>query len=187
MSFRADRGCSNPRVSTCYTCGASGQVPVTVVVDQMNNPGARKRDVNGTESLVLGVDLRFTFLDEQGRPVTNAVVGETVEDLDGQRVTTSSEPTFLNENGEGGDLVSNNSGPVPTSTAGLDRAVSRFNADFTTRQRLTLTVVTSTGITAQVIQERTLTNRGGAPGAIQGVIRGYTFTMGKPTISILRR
>jgi len=62
-------------------CG--GPIPTTVVVDQMNAPDARTRDVNGTPSLVVGVDLRFTFVDQQGRRVTNAVVGETVENLEG--------------------------------------------------------------------------------------------------------
>jgi hypothetical protein len=165
-------------------CG--GPIPTTVVVDQLNNPDARERNVEGTVSLVVGVDLRFTFLDQQGRPVSNAVVGESVENLEGRPVTQTTDPTPLNANGEAGDLVSNNSGPRPTSRAELDSAINTFNQDFTTRQRLTLTVVTETGMTVRVTQERTLTNK--VPGApsIQGYVRGYTFTMGKPTIEIIR-
>jgi len=165
-------------------CG--GPIPTTVVVDQMNVPDARTRDVNGTPSLVVGVDLRFTFLDQQGRPVTNAVVGETVENLEGRRVTQSTEPTFLTPEGQGGDLISNNSGPVPSSREQLDRAVATFNQDFTTRQRLTLTLVTDSGVTVRVTQERTLTNMDRSAPTIQERVKGYRFTMGKPRIEIVK-
>ena len=171
-------------LSNVPVCG--GPIPTTVVVDQLNNPDARERNVEGTVSLVVGVDLRFTFLDQQGRPVSNAVVGETVENLEGRRVTQTTDPTPLNANGEAGDLVSNNSGPRPTSRAQLDSAISTFNQDFTTRQRITLTIVTETGTTVRVTQERTLTNMDRRAPSIQGYVRGYTFTMGKPTIEFIR-
>ena len=52
-------------VPNCHMC--FGQIPTTVVVDQMNTPGARIRNVNGTDSLVVGVDLRVTFFRSKRR------------------------------------------------------------------------------------------------------------------------
>ena len=175
-------------IANAPTSGA-GQLPVTVVVDQMNNPGVRVRDIKGNEALVVGVDLRFTFLDEKGNPVTNATVSEEVVDSTGKKVTQSDKPTPLDAKGQGADLVSNPSGPVPKPDdrkAQMD-AIDHFNADFTTEQTLKLTVTTSTGSVVQVTQKRTLTNM--TPGASKiagGLIRGYTFTMEKPKIEKIK-
>jgi RHS repeat-associated protein len=173
-------------VSDVPQCGSGGQVPATVVVEQKNVPGAATRDVNGTPILSIGVDVRFTFYDQNGQPITNAVVGEQVESLEGPDVDRTEDPVPLDADGRGGDLIAN-SVPLPQSRAELQAAEVTFNQPFTTKQRITLTVVTSTGITAQVTQVRTLTNT--VPGAptIQGRIGGYTFTMEKPTIRIIRR
>jgi hypothetical protein len=68
---------------------------------------------------------------------------------------------------------------VPASAAALDY----FNAKFTTKQTVTLTVVTQAGAVVRITQQRTLTNTArGAPALAGGRIRGYTFTMDKPTI-----
>jgi RHS repeat-associated protein len=168
---------------------STGQVPTTVVIDQMNNPGVRQRNVKGTDSLVVGVDLRFTFLDQKGDPLTNATVVESVTDSTGQKVTQTEEPVPLDANGQGGDLVSNVSGPVPKSddTAGQQNAIKHFNKEFTTAQTLTLTVTTETGMSVKVTQQRTLTNTvAGAPPIAGGLIKGYTFTMEKPKIEVVK-
>jgi len=169
----------------CHMC--FGQVPTTVVVDQLNEPDLGVTNVKGTDSLVIGVDLKFTFLDENGAPVTGATVVESVEALEGPKVNQSDEPAPLNDKGQARDLVSNNSGPVPKSEAEQRSALTTFNQDFVTRQRITLTVTTSTGREVRVTQERTLTNKvPGAPSLAGGRIRGYTFTMEKPKIEIIR-
>jgi RHS repeat-associated protein len=166
---------------------SGGPLPTKVIVDQMNKPGANVRNVKGTESLVVGVDLRFTFLDEKGNPVTNATVVEEVVDSSGQQVTQTTEPTPLDANGRGADLVSNPSGPVPKDQNSQQAAVDHFNKDFTTEQTLKLTVTTSTGRVVQVTQKRTLTNTTpGAPKIAGGRIRGYTFTMEKPKIEAIK-
>lgn len=98
---------------------------------------------------------------------------------------TTTDPTPLNAKGEGGDLVSNSTGSVPKSEAEQRSALNTLNQDFTTRQRLTLTIVTDTGRTVRVTQERTLTNTvSGAPPLAGGRIRGYTFTMSKPKLKL---
>jgi hypothetical protein len=168
-------------------CGGSGQIPTTVVVNQLANPDFGVTNVNGVRSLVIGVDLTFTFLDQNGNPVSDAVVGESVVDSSGQNVTQASDPIPLTANGQARDIVTNNSGPVPTNQAGEVNALNTFNANFTTNQTVTLTVTTSTGRTVQVTQQRTLTNNtSGAPPLAGGRIRGYTFTMDKPKIEIIR-
>ena len=68
----------------------------------------------------------------------------------------------------------------------MDNAVAKFNQDFTSRQRLTLTLVTDSGATVRVTQERTLTNMNRSAPPIQNIVRGYTFTMGKPRIEIIK-
>jgi RHS repeat-associated protein len=171
-------------VPNCHMC--FDPIPTTVIIDQMHSPDLGVANVNGTDSLVVGVALRFTFLDQQGHPITNATVVESVEALEGPQVTQASRPVPLNANGEGGDLVSNNSGPVPKTEAQQRAAAKTLNQDFTTSQRLKLTVTTDTGRVVQVTQQRTLTNT--APGAptIQGVVRGYTFTMEQPKMELIK-
>jgi hypothetical protein len=167
-------------------CG--NPVPTTVIVDQMNQPGFGVANVEGKDTLAVGVVLRFTFLDQQGRPV-DGVVTEVVEDSSGQRVIQSDEPTPLTAKGEGGDLVSNTTGSVPErGNAAQERAaLDKLNADFTTLQKVTLTVTTNTGVVVRVTQERTLTNTvRGAPSLARGAIRGYTFTMEKPKIEVVK-
>ncbi len=163
-------------------------VPTTVIVDQMNKPEFGVATVEGQNSLVVGVVLRFTFLDQEGNPVDGAVT-EVVQDASNQRVIQSTEPTPLNANGEGADLVSNATGSVPVrgNQAQEQAALNKLNANFTTQQKVTLTLTTSAGIVVRVTQERTLTNTAqGAPALAGGAVKGYTFTMQKPTIEIVR-
>ena len=86
--------------------------------------------------------------------------------------------------GEAGDLISNSLGYVPNRTQ--ERAALQFfNEDFTINQTVTATVVTYTGMSATVTQQRTLTNMvRGAPSLAGGAIRGYTFTMSQPKIQV---
>ena len=95
-----------PDASQCHMC--FGQVPTTVVVDQVNNPGPRVRNVDGTDQLVVGVDLTFTFLDQNGDAV-NGTVSESVE----PQVTQATKPFPLDAQGRAADLVSNSLGSVP--------------------------------------------------------------------------
>ena len=164
-------------VPNCHMC--FGQIPTTVVVDQMNNPGARVRNVNGTDSLVVGVDLRVTFLDQNGDPVS----GTVTESVPGVIQATGAVP--LNTQGRGGDLVSNSLGSVPASASEQRNALQFFNKDFTTNQTATFTVVPDNGMAATMTQQRSLTNM--VPGATPiagGAIRGYTFAMEKPRIRV---
>lgn len=173
-------------LETVPMCGDS-TIPTTVVVEQMNQPDFGVAEVNGADSLVVGVQLRFTFLDRNGRAV-DAVVGEDVKDPNG-RVIQTYEPTPLNSRGQGSDLVANAVGFVPVrgNQTQEKTALNKLNADFTTKQTLNLYVTTKTSATVRVTQERTLTNViKGAPSLAGGLIRGYTFTMGKPRIEIVR-
>ena len=164
-----------PRCHMCF-----GQILTTVIVDQMNSPGARVRNVNGTDSLVVGVDLRFTFLDENGDPLI-ATVSESVQ----PEVTQATGAVPLNGQGQGGDLVSNSFGAVPESASDQRNAIQFFNKEFMTNQVVTFTVVPDNGIAGTVTQQRTLTNMvPGAPPIAGGAIRGYTFTMETPKIRV---
>lgn len=169
-------------------CGNA--IPTTVIVDQMNQPEFGIQNIEGKDSLVAGVVLRFTFLDQLGRPI-DGVIGEVVEDVQQQKIIQTTDPTPLIQ-GQGKDLVANATGSVPQRGNGAQEraALTRFNSNFTTQQKITLTVVTSTGVVVQVTQERTLTNtvREGPrslPGS-GGAIKGYTFTMEKPKIEVIK-
>jgi RHS repeat-associated protein len=173
-------------LSNVPICGE--QVPVTVIVTQMEAADIGVANVNGTDSLVVGVDLTFTFLDQNGSPV-NAAVGEVVTDSINQRVITANEPALLDSQGRGSDLVSNSYGSVPIrgNQASERAALDYLNADFTSKQTVTLTVVSPGGSVVRVTQQRTLTNTvRGAPSLAGGLIRGYTFTMEKPKIERIR-
>jgi hypothetical protein len=167
-------------------CG--DQVPATVTVTQNEAPDLGVANVNGRNSLVVGVSLTFTFLDLNGKPL-NAAVGEVVTDSVNQRVITADEPTFLDSQGRGSDLVSNSYGSIPIrgDEASERAALDYFNADFTSKQTVTLTVTGPGGSVFRVTQQRTLTNTvDGAPRLAGGRIRGYTFTMEKPKIERVR-
>ena len=75
-------------------CG--DQIAVTVVVTQMEPPAVGVEQVEGQDSVVVGVKLTYTFLDRDGNPV-QAVVGEVVTDTQNQKVITSTEPTILDQ------------------------------------------------------------------------------------------
>jgi hypothetical protein len=173
--------------STTLPSPPPGGGPTTVVVTQPNNPAVGVVNLNGVRSLVVGVDLIFTFLNENGQPVTNATVSETVTDSEGHTILQATEPVPLNDKGQARDIVSNNSGPMPTDAAGERKALEFLNKDFTSEQTLKATVKTSNGTVIKVTQKRTLTNMTpGAPKLANGLIRGYTFTMQKPTIEIVK-
>jgi RHS repeat-associated protein len=162
----------------CQQC--SGQIVTTVIVDQMDDPGVRVRDVKGKDTLVAGVDLRVTFLDQNGDPIKGTVTESVTPS-----VIQSDQPTPLDSKGRGGDLVSNSVGSVPTTAAEADKAIATLNQDFTTKQTATYTVKPDNGPTATVTHERSLTNTvSGAPPLGGGRVRGYTFTMEKPKIKI---
>jgi hypothetical protein len=146
----------------------------------VNNPGPRVRNVDGTDQLVVGVDLTFTFLDQNGDAV-NGTVSESVE----PQVTQATKPVPLDAQGRAADLVSNSLGSVPVGPSAQRNAIDVANKDFTTTQTVTLTVLPEAGPPATVTQQRTLTNT--APGArpiAGGAIRGYTFTMEQPKIKV---
>ena len=160
--------------------GCSGQIVTTVVIEQMNEPGARVRDVKGKESLVVGVDLRVTFLDQNGK----AIKGTVSESLDPTVIQTK-DAVSLDSKGRGSDLVSNSFGSVPKSEGEQKQALDKFNENYTNKQIVTFTVTPENGPKATVTQERTLTNQvPGAPRIAQGYIKGYTFSMEKPRIKI---
>jgi RHS repeat-associated protein len=162
-------------------------LPTTVVVTQQNTPALGIANVKGVESLVVGVALVYTFYDQEGNPVTDAKVTETVTDSSGQATIQATDPVPLTDKGRGADLVSNDSGPVPKTQAERDKALETFNKDFTTDQTLKLTVTTGDGRVVQVTQKRTLTNKDPkAPRIDHGMIRGYTFTMEKPKIELVK-
>ena len=143
-----------------------------------NKIPVRVRNVNGTDSLVVGVDLRVTFLDQNGDPVS----GTVSESVPG--VIQSIGASSLDPQGRGGDLVSNSLGSVPAGASEQRNALQFFNKDFTTNQTATFIVVPNNGIAVTVTQQRALTNMvPGAPPIAGGAIRGYTFTMAKPKIT----
>jgi hypothetical protein len=163
---------------SCKDC--SGQVVTTVVVEQMNDPAPRVRDVKGTESLVVGVDLRVTFLDQNGNPIK----GTIFESLDPKVIQTEN-AVPLDSNGRGSDLVSNSYGSVPKSNEEQKKAVDFFNEAINHKQTVTFTVTPENGPKATVTQERTLTNTApDTPRIAGGLIRGYTFSMQKPKIKV---
>lgn len=165
-------------VPRCHMC--FGQIPTTVVVDQMNNPAARVRPVNGTERLTVGVDLRFTFLDQDGNPIIGSVM-ESVEPA----VTQALGSVPLDSQGRAGDLVSNSFRTVPNTADEQRAAIDYLNKDYTNSQTVTISVVPDNGVSATVVQQRTLTNTApGAPAIAGGAIRGYTFTMKPPAIRV---
>jgi hypothetical protein len=124
-----------------------GQVVTTVIVDQMNQPGARVRNVKGTEVLTVGVDLRITFLDQNGEPI----VGTVSESVD-PGVIQATEPVPLDQ-GRGSDLVSNSLGSVPHTASEQQAALQKLNQNFTTDQTVTFTVVPTSGPPATVTQK----------------------------------
>ena len=163
---------------------ASGQIPSTVTVQQMTRIDRVDIDsVNGVESAIVGTYLIYTILDQDGKPMANTKVTESIKVLEGDKAIQNDSEVPLNSAGQGKDLVSNS---VPMSE-GTQKIVDRFNKDFVTRQEITLTITTSAGVEVKVTQERTLTNM--APGLKPlerfQTIRGYTFTMQKPTIQIV--
>lgn len=163
---------------SCKDC--SGQVVTTVVVEQMNEPAPRVRDVKNTESLVVGVDLRVTFLDQNGKPI----IGTVSESLDPEVIQTEG-AVPLDPTGRGSDLVSNSYGSVPKSNEEQRKAIDFFNKDFNHKQTVTFIVTPENGPKATVTQERTLTNTNAdTPRIAGGLIRGYTFSMEAPKIKI---
>lgn len=167
-----------PRCHMCF-----GQIPTTVIVEQMNQPDLGVAKVNGKDDLVVGVLLRFTFLDQDAQPIVGTVT-ESVVALQGPQVIQTRTATPL-QNGQGSDLVSNSVGfvPIQNNVAQEQAALNALNANWISEQRVTFSVVPENGVPMNVVQERMLHNT--TPGApkIQGVVRGYTFTMGKPQIA----
>lgn len=162
---------------SCHMC--FGQVVTTVIVDQMNQPGARVRNVQGTNVLTVGVDLRITFLDQDGEPIVGTV-SEHVE----PSVIQATEPVPLNQ-GMGGDLGSNSLTLVPKPGSEQQAAIQKLNEAFTTDQTATFTVVPTSGPPATVTHKRSLTNTTpGAPPIAGGAIKGYTFKMEAPKIKV---
>jgi RHS repeat-associated protein len=161
---------------SCKNC--SGQVVTKVVIEQMNEPAPRVRNVKGTESLVIGVDLRVTFLDQNGKPIK----GTVSESLDPTVIQTKG-AVPLDPNGRGSDLVSRSYGSVPKSNEEQRKAVAFFNEDYDHKQMVTFTVMPENGPKATVTQERALMNTAPNTAPIAGgLIRGYTFSMDKPKI-----
>lgn len=164
-----------PRCHMCF-----GQIPTTVVVDQMNDPGARVRPVGGNDRLTVGVDLRFTFLDQDGNPIIGSVI-ENVEPA----ATQASGSVPLDTQGRAGDLVSNAFRTVPVTADEQRAAINYLNQDYTNSQTVTISVVPDNGVSATVVQQRTLTNTTrGTPAIAGGAIRGYSFTMKSPTMRV---
>lgn len=160
-------------IPQCHMC--FGQVPSTIVIEQMNEPGPRVRDVLGSQSLVVGVDLRFTFLDQNGDPIR----GTVTESIEPSRVIQATSAVPLDSQGRAADLISNSLGYLPRTNSEQQSALQFFNQDFTINQTATITIVSNTGMSATITQERSLTNLSpGAPPIAGRAIRGYTFTMG---------
>jgi hypothetical protein len=156
-----------------------GQVVTTVIVDQMNQPGATVRNVKGTEVLTVGIDLIITFLDQNGEPI----VGTVSESVD-PGVIQATEPVPLDQ-GRDSDLVSNSLGSVPQTVSEQQAALQKLNQNFTTDQTITFTVVPTSGPPATVTQKRSLTNTTpSAPPIAGGAIKGYTFKMEPPKIKV---
>jgi hypothetical protein len=118
---------------SCKNC--SGQIVTTVMIEQMNDPAPRVRDVKGTESLVVGVDLRVTFLDQNGK----AIKGTVSESLDPKVIQTEG-AVPLDSKGRGSDLVSESYGSVPKSNEEQKKAVEFFKADHNNKQMVTFTL-----------------------------------------------
>ena len=160
-------------------------LPTTVTVNQVNSPDRLSLyEINGVQSIRIGVDLTFTFTDAEGNPVAGTV-SEKVEALEGAPV--HQDPTIMPlVNGTVSDTVATPGYAVPRSEAAERGLIADLNQPFVTRQLITVTLSTSSGIRVQVTQERTLTNRAAGSGRIAGGhIGGYTFTMGQPQITLL--
>jgi RHS repeat-associated protein len=150
----------------------TGQIPTTVTVQQDDKPGVFKANVKGTESVVAGVGLVFTFLDQDGKPVDGSVM-EFVHPT----AIQADKPLQL-VGGKVSDLVSNSFGSVPATQSEMQRAMQFLNEDFSQNQIATFLVVPKFGVPAVVTHVRSLTNTvSGAPRIGGGAIRGYTFTM----------
>ena len=159
-------------------------VPTTVTVTQLNNPDSVQRYAIGGESLRIGVDLTFTFTNADGEPVAGTV-SETVESLEGPPVFQDRRDMPL-VNGTVSDTVATPGQAIPNTRAEERAVVENFNKPFVTRQLITITFTTNSGVRIRVTQIRTLTNQTAGAGRIAGgLIGGYTFTMEPPQISLL--
>jgi RHS repeat-associated protein len=161
-----------------------GVIAVTVKVYQINNPDIGISDVKGSQQLNVGVDLVFELTGPDGKPIKGTAT-EHVERLEGEPINQN-ESTVPLVQGRGKDLVSNPAGAPPRDAVAERAALDKLNKNFITKQRFNLDVVTDGGAHIRVTQVRTLTNEvRGAPSIARGAIRGYTFTMEKPTISLV--
>lgn len=130
------------------------------------------------------MDLSFTFTNANGEPVSGTV-NESVEALEGDPVYQDQSDMPLAD-GKVNDTVATPAQGIPRTNAEQIAVVNNFNKPFVTRQLITITLTTDTGISVRVTQERTLTNKTPGAGRIAGgLIGGYTFTMGQPTITLL--
>jgi hypothetical protein len=84
------------------------------------------------------------------------------------------------------DTVATPGKAFPQNQADERALVAEFNRPFVTKQLITVTVTTNSGIVVRVTQERTLTNQEPGAGRIsRGLIGGYTFKMEQPQITLV--
>jgi RHS repeat-associated protein len=167
-------------VPMCYP----DDLPTTVTVTQVNGPDSvQVYEVNGVQRLRVGADLTFSFTNADGQPVAGTVTEQVVA-LQGDPVHQDQTPKPLVD-GKVSDTVATPGMRPPASRADELAIIANFNKPFVTKQLITITLTTNSGLMVQVTQERTLTNRPAGPPIARGLIGGYTFTMGKPQITLL--